>query len=103
MISLALEIGATTYHHEKYPGWESPASSPLVLSWQKAYEGVSKEKAEPTLIHAGLECGLISAQIKDLEAISVGCNVHNLHTPQETMEIKSMDKIYDTLIEFLKN
>lgn len=101
--SLALEIGATTYHHEKYPGWESPASSPLVLSWQRAYEGVSKEKAEPTLIHAGLECGLISAQIKDLEAISVGCNVHNLHTPQETMEIKSMDKIYDTLIEFLKN
>ncbi|MBO4983130.1 MAG: beta-Ala-His dipeptidase [Clostridia bacterium] len=101
--SLANEIGGDTYHHEKYPGWQSPASSPLVTSWQGAYEKVSGEKTEATLIHAGLECGIISAGIKDLEAISVGCNVHDLHTPQETMEIKSMDKIYDTVVEFLKN
>ncbi len=101
--NLALETGAQAYHHEKYPGWESPASSLLVTSWQKAYENISGEKTEATLIHAGLECGLISANIKDLEAISVGCNVHDLHTPQETMEIASMDKIYDTVVEFLKN
>ena len=101
--SLAKSIGAATYHHEKYPGWESPATSLLVTSWQKAFESVSGEKTEATLIHAGLECGLISANIKDLEAISVGCNVHDLHTPKETMEIASMDKIYDTVVEFLKN
>ena len=54
------------------------------------------------LIHAGLECGLISGELPGLVAISVGCNVHDLHTPKETMELDSLDKVYEAIIEVLK-
>ena len=100
--NLAIEIGGTTFHHEKYPGWQGEPSSSLVTNWQKAYNKACQGVTMPTLIHVGLECGLITAGVSGLNAISVGCNVHDLHTPMETMEIDSMDRIYDTMIEFLK-
>lgn len=100
---LAKELGGSTYHHERYPGWASDKDIPLVKNWQKAFEKISGKKTVATLIHAGLECGLISKEVKGLNAISVGCNVHDLHTPQETMELDSMDKIYETVVEFLKS
>ncbi len=101
--TLAERVCGTTYHHERYPGWASDKDIPLVKNWQEAFFKVSGKKTEPTLIHAGLECGLMSRELDGLEAISVGCNVHDLHTPQETMEIDSMDRIYDTMVEFLKS
>ena len=101
--SLAKKLGGTTYHHERYPGWASDKDIPLVKGWQSAFFNVSGKQTEPTLIHAGLECGLMSRELKGLEAISVGCNVHDLHTPKETMEIDSMDKIFEAMLQFLKN
>ncbi len=99
---IAKEIGASTYHHEKYPSWQDEADSPLALKWQNAYAEATGRKTEPTLIHAGLECGLITSAVKGLSAISVGANVHDLHTPQETLELDSMDRIYDTVVAFLQ-
>ncbi len=99
---LAEKIGGSAYHHERYPGWESPRSSKLVTDYVRAYENVNGGQPEITLIHAGLECGIITGSVKDMEAISIGCNVHDLHTPYETMEIDSMDRIYDIILEFLK-
>ena len=99
---LSFCIGAASKHHEKYPGWISDKDSALVIDWQNAFEKVSGKRPEATLIHAGLECGLISAELEGLVAISVGCNVHDLHTPQETMEIDSLDRIYEAIIELLK-
>ncbi len=99
---LSFCLGATSHHHEKYPGWISDKNSALVVDWQNAFERVSGKRPEATLIHAGLECGLISAELDGLVAISVGCNVHDLHTPQETMELDSLDKIYEAIIEMLK-
>lgn len=98
---LICTIGARYRHHEAYPAWQDDASSPLVLKYQSAYREATGKKTEPTLIHAGLECGVITSRVKDLSAISVGANVHDLHTPKETMEIDSMDRIYDTVIKFL--
>lgn len=100
--ALASKIGASFYHHEKYPSWQDEADSPLVLKWQRAYKEATGRKTEPTLIHAGLECGLITSAVKGLSAISVGANVHDLHTPRETLEIDSMDRIYDTMRIFLE-
>ncbi|MBO5338341.1 MAG: beta-Ala-His dipeptidase [Clostridia bacterium] len=99
--SLASKIDASYYHHERYPSWQDEADSPLVTKWQKAYNKATGKTTVPTLIHAGLECGLITSNVKGLSAISVGANVHDLHTPRETMEIDSMDRIYDTVCTFL--
>ncbi|MBR2024495.1 MAG: M20/M25/M40 family metallo-hydrolase [Clostridia bacterium] len=100
--SIAKEVGGSTYHHERYPGWASDKDSKLVVDYQNAFYKVAGKKPQPTLIHAGLECGLISGAIDDFVAISVGCNVHDLHTPKETMELDSMDRVYEAIIEMLK-
>ena len=99
--NLALSLNGHTYHHEKYPGWASDKDSELVIKWQSSFNKVSGRTPHATLIHAGLECGLISSALPGLVAISVGCNVHDLHTPKETMELDSMDRIYEALIEAL--
>ena len=99
--ALVEKIGASYRHHERYPSWQDEPNSPLVLKWQGAYSEATGRKTEPTLIHAGLECGLITSAVEGLSAISVGANVHDLHTPKETMEIDSMDRIYDTVCTFL--
>ena len=60
------------------------------------------KEPEITYIHAGLECGVITSRVCGMEGISVGCNVHDLHTPKESMEIDSFDRVYEIAIEFLK-
>lgn len=100
--ALAAELGGSTHHHAGYPGWVSPADAPLVRSWQRAYLETTGKETAAAMIHAGLECGLISAALPGLTAISVGCNIHDLHTPAETMELDSMAAIYQTLCRFLQ-
>ncbi|MBR3862889.1 MAG: hypothetical protein IKM42_04465 [Clostridia bacterium] len=74
----------------------------MVHTWQKALYAVTGKCAEATLIHAGLETGLITNAVKGLEAIAVGCNIHDLHTPFETMEISSFLRISHTVKAFLR-
>ena len=99
---LANKMGAEAYHHESYPGWESDRDSKLVKAWADAYGKVNGGAPDITLIHAGLECGVITSRVFGMEGISVGCNVHDLHTPKESLEIDSFDRVYEIAIEFLK-
>ena len=100
--AVAAEVGAKFVHYGAYPGWESPADSTVVKTWQKAYTAVTGKTATPCVIHAGLECGLISAGLPGLEAISVSCDIEGLHTPAERMDLASLGRIYRTVLAFLK-
>lgn len=100
--AMAKKIGATVSYYGKYPGWEGETDAPLVKAWQTAFEAVTGKTTAATLIHAGLETGLITGAVKGLEAIAVGCNIHDLHTPVETIELDSFARIYRTVIEFLR-
>lgn len=99
---LADVFGGRTVHRSRYPGWEGDPDSPVSTLWRRAYCEATGRKVETTVIHAGLECGLISAKIPRLDVISVGCNIYDLHTPAERMELDSFDRIYHTLLAFLK-
>ena len=100
--ALTSAVGATISFSGAYPGWESATDAPLVQLWQQAYRSTCSQETVPTLIHAGLETGLITDAIKGLEAISVGCDIHDLHTPAETMNLDSFARIYQTVVEFLR-
>ncbi len=100
--AFAATIGGTTRHYAAYPGWESPADAPVVRNWQKAYRTVAGAECVPTVIHAGLECGIISGALPGLEAVSVGANVYDLHTPAERMELDSFARMAEVLREYLK-
>lgn len=100
--ALAKRISGRIEYDNAYPGWEGDMNAPLVHTWQKALYAVTGKCAEATLIHAGLETGLITNAVKGLEAIAVGCNIHDLHTPFETMEISSFLRISHTVKAFLR-
>ncbi len=85
-----------------YPEWRFKPISRLRDTAVKTYEDMFNEKMEVTVIHAGLECGAISIHYPDLDMISIGPNIYDVHTPKEKMEIASVEKYYKYLVELLK-
>lgn len=86
-----------------YPPWEYNDKSEL----KKMYMDVFKEKFgyEPTVaaIHAGLECGVFSAKIQELDCIAIGPQLSDVHTVNERLSISSTKDIYELLLNLLKN
>ncbi|MBQ3483001.1 MAG: beta-Ala-His dipeptidase [Clostridia bacterium] len=95
--ALAARVGGVTRHYARYPGWESAADSPLSRAWQDAWHATTGRDIGRTVIHAGLECGIIASRLAGLDVISVGSNAHDLHTPRECAELDSFARVYDTL------
>ena len=52
-------------------------------------------------IHAGLECGILAAKIADLDGISFGPNMYDIHTTEETLSISSTQRVWDYLVRLL--
>lgn len=102
IIAAATNNGAKSTVSEGYPGWKFRKNSPLrdkaVEVWKKLYN----EDMEVTVIHAGLECGAISQVYPDMDMISIGPNMYDVHTPKERMEIESIRKYYDYVRELIK-
>ena len=85
-----------------YPEWRFKPISRLRDTAVKTYQDLFNEKMQVTVIHAGLECGAISMHHPDLDMISIGPNIYDVHTPKERMEIASVEKYYKYLVELLK-
>ncbi len=97
----AERVGAVATRTSAYSGWESAADSAFVREWQSAYRAVVGGELAVTVIHAGLECGVICGAVPGLEAIAIGPNVHDLHSPKETLELDSFTRVWQVLCRFL--
>ena len=86
-----------------YPEWRFKPISRLRDTAVKTYQDLFNEKMQVAVIHAGLECGAISMHYPNLDMISIGPNIYDVHTPKEKMEIASVEKYYKYLVELLKN
>lgn len=85
-----------------YPGWAYRAESPLRDKVVALYEEMYGRKPELMAIHAGLECGILVSKIDDLDCISFGPNMENIHTTEETLSISSTKRVWEYLINLLK-
>lgn len=103
IIEIANKYAANYSVSNGYPEWRFRSQSILRDTAVRTYENLFNEKMEVTVIHAGLECGAISQHYPDLDMISIGPNIYDVHTPKEKMEIKSVEKYYKYLVELLKN
>ncbi|MBR6917007.1 MAG: beta-Ala-His dipeptidase [Clostridia bacterium] len=101
--SLSRHAGATrVVHRERYPGWDVTKNSALQKIYKEAYCDLFGEEPMIVGIHAGLECGLIKEAIPELDIISIGPNAKDIHTPDETLSVRSTEKIYTLTRELLK-
>ena len=85
-----------------YPAWEYKAESKLREEIAVAYQNVNGVAPEFTAIHAGLECGILSEKIDDLDCVSFGPENFDIHTPKERLNIASTERVWNFLIEYLK-
>lgn len=94
--------GAKVVGVNDYPGWQFNPDSELLGIFKEAW--VEKFGAEPKVvaIHAGLECGLFAQKIPGLDLISLGPDMHDVHTPDERLSISSTIRVWDYLKLVLK-
>ncbi len=95
--------GARVTLSGSYPGWKPDMKSPILSVMQNVYKKKYNKIPEIKAIHAGLECGLIGGVYPGLDMISFGPTIRYPHSPDEKVNIESVKKFYDFLIETLKN
>ena len=95
--------GAKIRVGDKYPAWKMRADSALTDLTVKSYEKLFGKRPLVKGIHAGLECGLFSEKYPDLDMVSFGPTLRNVHTPQEALLIPTVQMVWDHLLDILKN
>ena len=95
-------LGGEVEVNGDYPAWEYRADSRLRETISEVYRDLFDEEPVFEAIHAGLECGILSGKIADLDCVSFGPNNYDIHTPKERLSISSTEKVWKLLKEFLK-
>lgn len=85
-----------------YPGWTMKAKSTFRDMLCKVYKDVTGKVPVVSSIHAGLECGVLSDKIPDLDIVSMGPDVYDIHTVKEKMSLASVDRMYNFLKEAIE-
>jgi dipeptidase D len=86
-----------------YPGWKPNMDSHLLKLAKKIYKDIFNKEPEVKAIHAGLECGILGNKVSGLDMISFGPTILGAHSPDEKVNIESVDKFYKLLKSFLKS
>ncbi len=98
-----LLTGAAVIHRGRYPGWAFLEGSPLQKLYLDTYRSLFGKEAAIIGIHAGLECGVLKGKIQDMDIISIGPDIRNLHSPDEVLYASSLTRCWALVTEMLKN
>ncbi len=102
-IRSALELaGAKVKFTGGYPGWEPKPEAGIVQLMSHLYEELFQEKPDVNACHAGLECGILGRNYPAMEMISFGPNIRGAHSPDEKVQISSVQKFWQFLLETLQ-
>jgi len=94
--------GARFHTGGQYPAWEFVKDSPLREKMVSVYKRLYQKDPEVVIIHAGLECGLLSEKLPGMDAVSIGPQMWDIHSPRERLSISSTERTYRYIIEILK-
>ena len=99
---LAKMFGATYSQMGAYPAWEYKADSHLREVMVETFTRMFGKAPQVLAIHAGLECGLLGEKLPGLDCVSIGPQMHDIHTSRERLEIASTERTWNFLLEVLK-
>jgi dipeptidase D len=94
--------GASIAFAGAYPGWTPQPDSELVKTMSALYKELYKDNAHVNACHAGLECGILGNNYAHMQMISFGPNIRGAHSPDECVQISSVQKFWSYLLEALK-
>jgi dipeptidase D len=96
-------MGATVEQGGDYPGWEPNRNSRILTLMEDLYKKLFNESPNVKACHAGLECGILGKHLPGVEMISFGPNIRAAHSPDEKVQISSVQKFWSYLLETLKH
>ena len=99
---LAKFYGGSYSEMGDYPAWEYKKDSRLREVMISTFSRMFGKEPEVVAIHAGLECGLLSEKLPGLDCVSIGPDMHDIHTSRERLEIESTRRTWEYLLEVLK-
>ena len=100
---LAAKMGGVTKHHNRYPGWNVMGESKLADSFIESAKTLCGVDVIKTALHAGLECGIVKQAIPDIEIVSCGPDIHDLHSPKERLSIASFERFFTVIKDIIEN
>lgn len=95
-------MGSTVDFKGAYPGWAPNPGASIVRIMRALYTELYSDQPNVSACHAGLECGIIGANYPEMEMISFGPNIYGAHSPDERVQISSVQKFWRFLLETLK-
>ncbi len=101
--SVFLLSGADVVHSDGYPGWAPDPNSHLLKCTVECYERLFSKEPKVKAVHAGLECGLFLEKYPHLQMVSFGPTLRGVHSPDERLEIATVDKFWRHLKEIVKS
>ncbi len=100
--SLSDMCGSRIEQDGVYPGWNPDPDSELLKHAKRASFKILGKEADVKAIHAGLECGVIKQKYEGMDVISIGPTIEGAHSPEERVNIKSVETFWKILLETLK-
>jgi dipeptidase D len=96
MMGAAVEFGGA------YPGWAPNPNAPVVRLLSDLYREIFEGEAKVLACHAGLECGILGSRYPDMQMVSFGPNIRGAHSPDEKVQVSSVQKFWSLLRETLQ-
>ncbi|MDA3941554.1 MAG: aminoacyl-histidine dipeptidase [Spirochaetia bacterium] len=94
--------GADVQFESRYPSWEPNPESNILKLFKKIYKREEGKEPGVRAIHAGLECGVIGDKLENMEMISFGPDMEDVHTPDERLKVSSVAAVWEFLLKVLK-
>ena len=102
IVSLWRLSGTTAVCAGQYPGWTPRPDSALLRTCQQVFAREFGQASHVQVIHAGLECGLISAKYPAMDIVSFGPTIRGAHAPGEAVEVASVARCWQLLVAILQ-
>lgn len=98
---LAEALGYEVCVHSAYPGWQYRQESPLRETMVRVYEEMYGTRPAVEAIHAGLECGLFLEKLPELDCVSIGPDILDIHSTKERLCVSSTERVWNYLLRVL--
>lgn len=95
-------FGMEVQNHSEYPSWKPTRENPVLEKVKDVYRNIYHKEAHVTAIHAGLECGILRDKIGPIDVISFGPTIMGAHSPDERVNIESVEKFWNLFTSILK-
>ena len=102
LVFLTEFTGGTCSFSGDYPAWEYKKDSPLRDLIVSVYSDLYQKDCKTEAIHAGLECGIFCGKLPGLDCVSFGPDLFDIHTTRERMDIASVQRVWEFIVELLK-